>query len=191
MQIKDFEPLFKSQFNKLCNVAGKIVRDTDVAKDIVQEVFIRVWNKKEELEAGNMEFYLRKATVNAALNHLELNKKVIPLNEEVRSLQLETSDHVTTADLELNVYRAIEKLPTQCRAIFMLSRFEEMKYQEIANHLDISVKTVENQMGKALRDLRVELKPFLTTEFISAVIATGITIFLPYLSLLLLLQSID
>jgi RNA polymerase sigma-70 factor, ECF subfamily len=191
MQLKDFEPLFKSQFNKLCSVAGKIVHDSDVAKDLVQEVFIRVWNKKEELATGHIEFYLHKATVNAALNYLEANKKVIPLNDEVRAIQLEANDHISAGELELNIYRAIENLPPQCKAIFMLSRFEGMKYQEIANHLDISVKTVENQMGKALRDLRVRLKPFLTTEFISAIIATGITVLLPYLSLLLLLQSID
>jgi RNA polymerase sigma-70 factor (ECF subfamily) len=152
---------------------------------------MKVWKKSQESESpAAMENYLHKATINSALSYLESRKKVVPITEKISSTQIDSSDQVSYGELEKHVLRAIDKLPPQRKAVFVLSRFEGMKYQQIAYYLDISVKTVESHMGKALRDLREDLKPFLTTEFISAVIAAGITCMAPYLGILIALRLI-
>ena len=191
MQHNDFEPLFKSNFSKLCSVANKIVRNADVAKDIVQDVFLKIWNRNLEItDKVSISFYLHKATVNASLNYLESRKNVIPLTQQINAGQVESTDRAALSELEKYVGRAIDKLPPQCKTIFILSRFEGMKYQQIADQLDISVKTVENQMARALRQMREDLKPFLTAEFITTVISIGISIILPFLSFVLAFRLI-
>jgi len=186
--LENFEALFKSNYTKLCRVADNIVRNKEAAEDIVQEVFTKAWDKKDTLAVHtSVEHYLRKATANASLNYLESRKRIVPFNERISSAQIDTGDRLSLKEFEKIVFHAIESLPPKCKTVFVLSRFENMKYQEIADHLDISVKTVENQMSKALRLLREDLKPYLTKEFVATLIAAGISLF-PYLSLLLLLQ---
>ena len=160
-----FEIVFRSFYPALCRYAGSIVNDDDQAEDIVQQVFINIWEKRHTITFHvSAKSYLYRAVHNRCLNYLEQNK--------VR--QMYASENSTMAEpasppdlpqhqreLQLQITNAINKLPEQCRIIFKLSRFEEMKYAEIAAHLGISIKTVENQMGKALRVLREELKEYL------------------------------
>lgn len=161
----DIEYLFKTYYKRLFRVAYQIVHDEHVADDIAQEVFIQVWNKREELNiSSTIEGYLVKSTVNKALSHVEKNKKHLKL-EMQDNLELEhaVSQHrETNYDQEIfqkMVYASLDSLPPKCKTIFVLSRFENLKNKEIAEQLNISLKTVENQMTIALGKLNSELKP--------------------------------
>jgi RNA polymerase sigma-70 factor (ECF subfamily) len=116
-----------------------------------------------------IKHYLFRATVHTAMNHLRSMKKIIRMDDNEAFLNVAAaSDHheVGFKELELRVREAIDRLPTKCRTIYILSRHEGLKYQEIADTLNLSVKTVENQMGIALEKLRNDLKPFLSAEFL-------------------------
>jgi RNA polymerase sigma-70 factor (ECF subfamily) len=176
-----FEELFKSQYRLLCNISNNIVKNERAAEDIVQEVFIKLWQKREELQIhSNLMGYLYKATVNSSIDYVKNNKNVIPLRQ-VNYYQ-ETDENaekrVMQKELSKSIEKALKNLPPKCKAIFVLSRYEGMKYKEIAQHLGISVKTVENQMGIALDKLRTELRPFLTREFIGTFVKTSIVFLL-------------
>jgi RNA polymerase sigma-70 factor (ECF subfamily) len=176
-----FEELFKSQYRLLCNISNNIVKNERAAEDIVQEVFIKLWQKREELQIhSNLMGYLYKATVNSSIDYIKNNKNVIPLRQ-VNYYQ-ETDENaekrVMQKELSRSIEKALKNLPPKCKAIFVLSRYEGMKYKEIAQHLGISVKTVENQMGIALEKLRTELRPFLTREFINTFVKTSMVFLL-------------
>lgn len=171
-----FEELFKTNYTRLCNAANKILDDRIAAEDIVQEVFLKLWNKREELNAiQSLNSYLYKATINTALNYLESNRRTVRLeihHEKDRVIAAE--DRYQLNELESKINTAVSELPPKCKVIFLLSRHEGLKYQQIADHLDISVKTVENQMGKALKIMRDRLKPYLTKEVITLATLIGI-----------------
>lgn len=146
-------------------VAYQVVGDEALADDVVQEVFIHVWNKREELNiTTTIEGYLVKATVNRALNLLSKNKKMpkVDIQDDV-TLYIEKS-HLSENNFDQEVFQklvnaSLDSLPPKCKSIFVLSRFEGMKNKEIAEHLGLSIKTVENQMTIALNKLNTELKP--------------------------------
>lgn len=146
----------------MCNVANKILHDRDAAEDVVQEIFTKLWAKKTEipqLQPGKN--FLFRVTVNATLDHLEKNKRIIRLEDQSPNVGAvnETQEQLDLKELEAKISRSLEALSPKCRAVFILSRYEGMKYREIAEHLDISVKTVENHMGKALSHMREKLLP--------------------------------
>jgi len=178
----DIESLFRQHHKGLCDLAFNIVRDTDAAKDIVQEVFMKLWGNREQLTFGDqIKHYLFKATAHTAYNHIRFHKKIIPLENlgDNNAIQAHAGiDGVEYKELEVRVRQAIDKLPPKCKTIYILSRHEGLKYQEIADALELSVKTVENQMGIALEKLRTELKPFLTIEFLGILIIIAIALYL-------------
>jgi RNA polymerase sigma-70 factor (ECF subfamily) len=143
-----------------------MVDDADTAEEIVQSTFARLWEKRGSLhieESG--QAYLYRAVYNASLNHLE-HQKVKAKYYAHAMREGESGDDSGATEsrvraLEARLESALRKLPEACRTIFQLSRFEELKYREIADRLGLSVKTVETQMSKALRILRVELAEFL------------------------------
>lgn len=176
--MENFESLFRMHHKALCNLAYNIVADKDAAKDIVQEVFYKLWKNREAVEFGDrMKHYLFRATSHTALNYIRSNRKMLrvedPSDLEHHSLAPAGDELVSFKELELRVRSAIEKLPPKCKMVYLLSRHEGLKYQEIADTLNISLKTVENQMGIALQKLRDELKPFLTPELIVLIILSG------------------
>jgi RNA polymerase sigma-70 factor, ECF subfamily len=164
----DFEALFLKHHKELISLSYNVVRDRDAAKDVVQEVFVKLWKNKESLEFGErIKHYLFKATAHASLNHLRGQRRYYRLEdfEQIKDLAAQSGTETTSfKELELRSRQAIDRLPPQCKAIFILSRHEGLKYQEIADTLGLSVKTVENQMGIALEKLREDLKPFLSLE---------------------------
>jgi RNA polymerase sigma-70 factor, ECF subfamily len=161
-----FEMLFRTYYSPLCNYAYSFLNDRDEAEEVVQSAFINVWDKREVIEIQtSMKSYLYRMVRNSCLNvikHEKVKKQHVahemaggePMHEGV-------SQSVISSELEQKIYEAMKALPEQCRLVFQLSRFEELKYAEIASQLDISVKTVENQMGKALKIMRVQLKDYL------------------------------
>jgi RNA polymerase sigma-70 factor (ECF subfamily) len=150
----------------LCNYAYSFLNDKDEAEEVVQAAFIGVWDKRHSIEIQtSMKSYLYRMVRNACLNvikHVKVKNAHAkyemaggePVHEEV-------SQSVLSSELEKKIYEAMKVLPDQCRTVFQLSRFEELKYAEIAEQLDISVKTVENHMGKALKIMRTQLKDYL------------------------------
>ncbi len=164
--ISEFEMLFKTHYSPLCRYAFTYLDDVDSAEEIVQNTFIAFWEKRDIIQIdASLKAYLYRSVRNACLNELK-RQKVRQLHAQSVVLEGESysqpSDQVTIAvELESKIQEAIQSLPEQCRLIFRMSRFEELKYQEIANQLKISIKTVENQMGKALKLMRLKLKDYL------------------------------
>lgn len=168
-----FETLFRDSFEVLNNVAYTVVKDNDVSKDIVQQVFFKLWKSKDQLTINSsIRSYLHRAVINTALNHIEKHKRMVPSEQEQlvnvsKSATTNVLDQLNHDELESALHQAIDELPPRCRLVFVLSRFEGLTNSEIADRMDTTTKTVENQMGKALKHLRGSLKPFLSNNLIS------------------------
>jgi RNA polymerase sigma-70 factor, ECF subfamily len=162
-----FEQVFKKHYKRLHAYAITILRDEDEAEEMVQQVFFKIWDRNESLTvAGSVSAYLYRAVHNECLNYLKHQKvKSVHQLYVAHSMKNEVehpAKKINTKELEQKIHSALNELPEQCRTIFQLSRFDELKYREIADKLGLSVKTVENQMGKALKLMRVKLVDFLT-----------------------------
>ncbi len=161
-----FEQVFKTHFKFLHTYALSILKEEATAEEMVQQVFFKLWEKAEQLSiSDSLRGYLYRAVHNECLNYLK-HQKVKSLHQHYLTWRLKdntdsASKNLAGKELEERLQQAVNELPGQCRLIFQLSRFEELRYQEIADHLKLSVKTVENQMGKALKLLRQKLSPFL------------------------------
>lgn len=159
------ELIFQRYYTYLCRVVYKVVPDAGLAEDLAQEVFFDLWRKRAQLRIeSSLPAYLRRAVLNRTLNHLR-DQKIRFSDPDAAPPPLSriagAGQQLEQEELQELIDRAIDALPDRCRAVFMLSRFEELSYQEIADHLGISVKTVENQISKALKYLRQALKPYL------------------------------
>ncbi len=161
-----FEHLFRSYFSPLCLFGMKYLKDMDTSKEIVHDVFVNVWSKRNELDLNkSLKTYLFTSVYNRSLNYIRDHKKLKGL-EEFRPEQLEQSPFDASAELEgkelqSQIQKAIESLPERTRKIFVMNRFEGLKYKEIAEELEISQKTVEAQISSALKVLREKLKNYL------------------------------
>jgi len=161
-----FEMIFKTFYKPLCTYAYSFLNDKDEAEEVVQATFISVWEKRQGLEIQtSLKSYLYRMVRNSCLNIIKHEK----VKKQHATYELATAESsyesvtqaIVSSELETRIYEAMKTLPEQCRLVFQLSRFEEMKYAEIADQLNISVKTVENHMGKALRLMRGHLKDYL------------------------------
>jgi RNA polymerase sigma-70 factor (ECF subfamily) len=157
-----FEKHFREWYSPLCRFAFRVVGRKDLAEDLVQEVFEKVWSRRAQLpEDLSVKSYLFQAVYRSALNAVSRNPYVLSEEQpETWDWQTGQSD-LEMKDLEVALAHGLEELPDACRQIFLLQREEGLSYKEIAESLDLSIKTVENQMGKALRILRSHLLPYL------------------------------
>lgn len=156
-----FQEVFHAHYDNLCQYACTILKDADEVEDIVQSMFIKIWEKRAELHIqSTIRSYLFKAVYHQCINQLGHRSVRIRHQKHTEYTMRSEAQHpeVFPHELEDHVKAAITELPTQCRAIFLLSRYEELKYAEIAGQLGISVNTVENQISKALKILRIKLK---------------------------------
>jgi RNA polymerase sigma-70 factor (ECF subfamily) len=164
-----FEQVFRSHFKRLHAYACTIMREVGPAEEIVQNVFLKLWEKKAEITIReNASAYLYRAVHNESLNYLRHQKvrsayQSYAMRQHKQTEQEKPAEKVIMGELEKKLETALRELPEQCRTIFQLSRFEDLKYKEIADKLGLSVKTIENQMGKALKLLRLKLVDFLPT----------------------------
>lgn len=186
MSEKDFEILFKSQFRSLCNLANTLIKDADAAKDVVQQVFIKLWHKQNELTIhGPVEAYLYRMVINTSLNYIEKEKKIIRFEDhavQISRLAVETQENSSANEKrEAHVRNAIAALPPRCQAVFSLSRFENLSNKEIADHLGISLKAVEKHITMALKTLRIKLKPLINS---------GIDMLILFIIINLLIQQV-
>ena len=161
-----FEQVFKTHFKSLHAYAFTILKDEAEADEAVQQVFFKLWERAENLSlAGTITAYLYRAVHNESLNFLKHQKVKANHRLYVAYSMKNQADHdsgrMVNKELEGRFREAMNELPDQCRTVFQLSRFGDMKYREIADKLGISVKTVENHMGKALKLLRSKLVEFL------------------------------
>jgi RNA polymerase sigma-70 factor (ECF subfamily) len=158
---KAFNKAFDLYYSSLCYFANNLLHDFDLSRSIVQQVFVDLWIKRDKLLVNSLRSYLYQSVHNSALDVLK-HKKV-----ETQYLSLldkgepeEMTDLMEEAELADRINRAIQNLPEKCREIFVMCRFDELKYAEIAARLNISVKTVEMQIGIALKKLRIELSDY-------------------------------
>jgi RNA polymerase sigma-70 factor (ECF subfamily) len=162
--LKTFEMVFRDYYKPLVRYGNTFLRDSDETEDVVQQVFVSLWEKRTQIDIHtSIRAVLYKSVQNACLNKIKHLKVRDTYAEEMKAVAIpeETSDPVQVNELNERIQQAMESMPEQCGRIFKMSRFEQLRYQEIADQLGLSVKTVENQMGKALKIVREELKDYL------------------------------
>ncbi len=157
-----FNTLFSEAYTPLCFFANKYLCDLDLSRSLVQEVFVDLWVKRERLNIHtSAKSYLFYAVKNRCIDFLRKEKKTTPVSKIHENLcAIPFRDLVEEAELNGRINSAIQALPERCRQIFLLCRFEGLKYAEIAENLQLSVKTVEMQMGIALKKLRGNLSDY-------------------------------
>lgn len=159
-----FESIFREHYPILVGFAGKFVEEHAVAEELVQELFVQIWEKRENLHlSGSLKSYLFTSVRNSALNHLKHLKVRKGYQDYMvaRETPQGEKNPIEAAELASRIDQAVKSLPERCREVFVLSRQEGLTYGEIADRMEISKKTVEVQMGKALRNLRSHLKAWL------------------------------
>lgn len=178
-----FEEMYKTHYRMLRNAAENIIGDADAAHDVVQDVFIKLWNRKDEISAIlNKKAYLFRAVINASISFLENNRGKSTIQDlRIESPGSHADSMVLAKELESKIQKALDALPPKCKAIFVLSRFEGLKNKEISEYLGLSIKTVENQMGIALKRMKEDLKPYLTREFFVAILVLGFSLVLRFI----------
>jgi RNA polymerase sigma-70 factor, ECF subfamily len=176
MDASTFEEMYRAHYTSLRNAAWSMIGDKDAAHDLVQEVFVKLWGKLGEMDAIlNQKAYLLRAVMNASLTYIEKNKRTVEYTKEVSGSSPDSDTGMMFRELQASVQAALDRLPPKCRAIFVLSRFEEKSYKEIAAILGLSIKTVENQMGIALKKLREDLRPFLSKDYLALVLSGSLS----------------
>jgi len=169
---QQFDQIFRKYYKRLCHYAYKFVDDSQIAEDIVQDVFWQVWEKQQifEIEVV-LQSYLFRAVYNRCINHINhrkmVNKHHELISEQFRQFEIDyyrSTDEggISLFELEAKIEDAISSLPPQCRNVFEMSRKQGLKNAEIATELQISQKVVEKHITKALSILRNKLKNFLT-----------------------------
>ncbi|WP_160118727.1 RNA polymerase sigma-70 factor [Chryseotalea sanaruensis] len=152
-----FKEIFETNYKKLCAVAYRVVKDQDESRDIVQQVMCEFWDNRNKWSGiQSYSAYLYTSVYRLAIH---ANKKFITLKSERLSYQAVNTGYLPTdslsyIELEKQIAKVINELPPKCKEIFLLSREDELSYREIAANLNISVKTVEAQMGIALKRFR-------------------------------------
>ena len=160
-----FDEIFRAWYAPLVRAADAMLRERAIAEDVVQEVLLELWRRRERLDPdGSAQAYLFQSMRNRALNHLRhlQVRRRTALHLAVDEARDATApSRLVAQEIDLALRDALDGLTPRCREVFELSRVHGLKYSEIANHLGVSVKAVEAQMGKALRALRERLAPWL------------------------------
>ncbi len=161
---KSFEILFKKYYGYLCLYATKIINDDSAAEEIVQDLFVKIWEKRGQLNIEtSIKNYLFRSVKNLCINYIQHNKTKLRYTQKVISeIENNYSDDDSFYEIELSqkIKESINSLPEKRKEIFRLSRQEGLKYHEIAEKLNVSIKTVETQMSLAIKTLRDKLKNY-------------------------------
>ena len=165
-----FKNLFDTYYASLCHYASHYLNDDSLSEEVVQELFVKIWEKRKSLDVDtSVKNYLFRATRNGCLNQIQ-HDKVRQLHgkklKEALMSEDPATDYLITPEMILKLEEGIESLPEKRREIFRLSREEGLKYREIAEKLNISVKTVEVQMGLALKTLRQKIGSLILLMFL-------------------------
>ena len=165
-----FKTLFQKYYSAMCHFARQFLNDSEMAEETVQELFVKIWEKRFSLNIEtSVKHYFFRSVRNHCLNQIQHQK----IRQQYASKMIESShqeidqeQYYIEVDLIERIEKSISSLPVKRQEIFRLSREQGLKYKEIAEELNISVKTVEAQMGLALKHLRDELKEF-SNHFVS------------------------
>jgi RNA polymerase sigma-70 factor, ECF subfamily len=163
---KAFEQAFRTYYKGLTGFARKFLDDPDEAEEMVQEVFFTLWSKRESIQiTDSLKAYLFRAVRNACFNQLKharvkenYMQKSLPARQDE---ERRPENQLETLELQQRIDDCLAKMPPERRKIFLMSRMDDMKYREIADTLSLSIKTVEAQMGKALKFMRESLSDYL------------------------------
>lgn len=171
-----FEIVYRYYYPRLNYFAGQYLLDSEASKNIVQDVFTELWDKKHTLRKDtNLNAWLFTVTKNKSLKIISQLKSKNNYDNYIRSRQLDVnfkslSDFDTSnfvfEELQTQIQVALDKLSPSCRKVFEMSRFEDKKNREIAEELNLSIKTIESQISKALRSLKADLKDYLPLFYI-------------------------
>ena len=165
-----FEAVYTDFFGVIYHLSLQYLHDEKVAEEIVQDSFMKLWEIRETLnERFNIRNFLYTITKNNCLNYLRNQRTALKHQENLKYLEMQFNyealekmgSYVEFEELRLKIDQAIASLPDELRETFLLSRFDEMQYKEIAEKLSVSIKTVEARMTKSLKILRHELKDYL------------------------------
>ncbi len=158
-----FDAIFRTHYAPLVGLAESLLRGRGVAEEVVQEVMLELWRRRESLAVEeSLRAYLFRATRNRALNqirHERVRVAAAPRLQTNTTTPAEAEPHLEQEEIDAALAEAMGSLPPRCREVFELSRVHGLRYAEIASTLGVSVKTVEAQMGKALRILRERRAP--------------------------------
>ena len=164
-----FESLFNFYCQKLINFSRRYVWDKQTAENIVQDIFLKIWQNRNTLDPSKMiKTYLFTAVKNESLKHLrhaDVHKRWAEFISLSQDSAIDPEKTLSENETKKEIENAISSLPEKCREIFTMNKFDKLKYREIAEILNISVKTVETQMGRALKKLREKLKTIITLLF--------------------------
>jgi RNA polymerase sigma-70 factor (ECF subfamily) len=156
-----FSAIFKKYYTHLYQFAGRFVGDAQTAEHIVQDLFVTLWIQRDSIQiASNLKSYLYISVKNRSINYRKQNGFTYPdeLNPPHSEELISTpEEHYLENEIHLAVHNAINKLPEKCRQIYLMKRYDNLKYQEIAEILNISVNTVKTQMKRALKSLHKHL----------------------------------
>lgn len=164
-----YELLFKHFYPSLVGFANAYIKNHDAAEDIVQEVFVKIWNERKKLTIKNIKTYLYTAVKNQCLNFLKHKK--VEKNYLVSANNTHVDENTIETELNFNELKnayeeAIQNLPEKCRIVICMNRFDDLSYVEIAEILDLSVNTIETHMKRALRSIRKALADFVNTSLL-------------------------
>ena len=156
-----FRALFDKYYQLLLAVAINFIKDVNTAKDIVQEVFFQIWQKREQLNiSSSVEAYLKRSVINRSLNLIKYQQRLT--GDEAlgfkESNEVSALEKIQANELQEVIQHALDSLPERCRLIFIMRRVEGLSHKEIAEKLEISPKTIENQMTKALKILKIAIE---------------------------------
>ena len=168
---ENFKKLYFDQFPKVVKIGLYITADQGAAEDLAQEVFVKLWQKREQLDkVGNLEAYIAQMMRNASLDYIKSNKRTE--TDSFPALAWEEEGNDRENELKKALEKALVHLAPQCRLIFSLSRFEGLTNQEIADYLSISIRTVETQISNALKSFRTDLRKYFI-EFLGFLLLVG------------------
>jgi RNA polymerase sigma-70 factor (ECF subfamily) len=162
-----YEKFFHEYYSALCAYSRFFVKRTDIAEDIVQELFCKIWNKGKEFSIStSLKSYLYKATYNNSIEYLRALKNEILYKEYNLNTLKHTDNSQPDSDMIAAIYKAIDELPEKCGEVFKLRKFENLSHAEISKKLNISIKTVETHMHRANTTLREKMKKLYIIELL-------------------------
>ena len=164
--IKTFEVVFKSYYEEMCRFAISYIKDKDLAEEIVQDVFYTIWEKRKEIKIkSSLRAYLFTAVKNKSLKYIRKEESKSKYTKYIQNTKAENNvvtpyDEINSKELNDIINLTLQKLPERTREIFKMNRYQGLAYKEIATKLSVSIKTVEANMGKALKIFRKALTEY-------------------------------
>ncbi len=159
-----FKELFEEYYPPLCNFANSLIKDWELSQEIVQETFLKIWEQKQEIQINtSVKSYLFQSVKFLVIDyHRKLKNQKVKQGEYLQQVDLVEEEFRNTSDetalLRHHLHQAIQQLKPKMQEIFKLNKFEGLTYEEIATHLNVSKRTVEDNMARALKILYEQLK---------------------------------